>query len=90
MKRTRFRMFLWRYPFLRKIWLRVVEWLAKKFWDISGAINSYYHHSTAFYFMLGVGGEENYKVAGQRLIEESGGNRYVERQREISDQRTDI
>lgn len=84
MRKTTFRMLLWKCPRLRKRWLWFIEYLGKKCWNASGKLNHYYHESTAFYFMLGVGGEEQYRRFGRKLTQESPGGRYIERERQIS------
>jgi hypothetical protein len=78
-KRTKFRMFLWGHPYLRHKWLLLVEFIGKKLWDLAGIINGYYHDSTSFYFMLGVGGEEKYKTLGEELVRNSQGEQYAKR-----------
>jgi hypothetical protein len=67
-KRTKFKMFLYKHPYLCKQWLIFIEYLAKKVWHLSGRLLGYYHNCTSFYFMLSVG-EERYKQLGKELTD---------------------
>ena len=64
-------MFLYNHDRLRHYWLLIVDHISLWLRNLSSKLNMYHHESTAFYFMLAVGGEEEYKTLGQRLIEEN-------------------